>query len=138
MTEKINLNGLKIAVLTMSFIQMATNACASILADIAAQFPQASISAVQYLMTFPNLIVVIISFCIARINIYFSKRLLAALGLLLSCMAGILSFLFHGSLILLYVWAGLLGTGIGLVIPIATSLISDYFRGRQKMKCCFI
>lgn len=47
-------NGIKAAILTMSFIQMATNAVSSVLADIAAEFPAASVSAVQYLMTFPR------------------------------------------------------------------------------------
>ena len=40
--------GLKAAILTMSFIQMATNAVASILANIAAEFPETSVTTVQY------------------------------------------------------------------------------------------
>lgn len=128
----VNVNGLKLAILTMSVIQMATNACSAILADLGASFPEASVSAVQYLMTFPNLMVVIVSFFISGITKHISKRTAAAFGLFLACLAGILSWQFHGSLILLYVWAGMLGVGIGIVIPTAASLISDYFSGEEK------
>lgn len=132
MKGKVNVNGLKLAILTMSVIQMATNACSAILADLGASFPEASVSTVQYLMTFPNLMVVIVSFFISSITKRISKRTAAAFGLLLACLAGILSWQFHGSLILLYVWAGMLGVGIGIVIPTAASLISDYFSGEEK------
>ena len=129
--EKVNLKGLKAAILTMSFLQMATNAVASILNSIAESL-QASASGVQYLMTFPNLLVVVMSVVTARLTVKFPKKKLALLGSFLGALAGILSFLLHGSLILLYAWAGLLGIGIGLVIPIANSLIADYFEGNEK------
>ncbi len=132
MKGKVNVNGLKLAILTMSVIQMATNACSSILAELGASFPEASVSTVQYLMTFPNLMVVIVSFFISSITKHISKRTASAFGLLLACLAGILSWQFHGSLILLYVWAGMLGVGIGIVIPTAASLIADYFSGEAK------
>ena len=129
---KINRNGLKAAILTMSFLQMATNAVSSILAEIAASFPDASTSSVQYLMTFPNLLVVVMSIVTARLTVIISKRKLAATGLLLGAAAGLLSFLFHSNIILLYIWAGMLGIGIGLVIPVANGLIAAYFEGGEK------
>lgn len=124
--------GIKAAILAMSVIQMATNAIASILANIAAEFPEASITAIQYLMTFPNLVVVAVSVLVSALAKRYAKRNIAVVGLLLGSMSGVLSFLFHQSLALLYVWAGMLGVGIGLVVPIATSLISDYFDGSVK------
>lgn len=132
MPTKHQMKGLKAAILTMSFIQMATNAIASVLANISMEFPGVSATAIQYLMTFPNLIVVVMSMITARLSIIISKKKLAVFGLFLGTMSGILSFLFHGSLVLLFVWAGLLGCGIGLVVPVATSLISDYFAGGEK------
>ena len=119
--------GLKAAILTMSFIQMATNAVASILANIAVEFPETSVTTVQYLMTFPNLMIVAVSVIAAGLAERISKRTLAATGLLLATVSGILSFAVHGSILILYVWAGMLGIGVGLVVPMANSLISDYF-----------
>lgn len=79
--NRIEQRGLKSAILTMSFVQMTTNAVAAILADIAMQFPQASVTKIQYLMTFPNLMVVGVSIIAARLAQQFSKRSLAATGL---------------------------------------------------------
>lgn len=132
MEKKLNKTGLKAAILTMSFLQMATNAIAAILADISAEFLEASTVAVQYLMTFPNLLVVVMSIVTARLSVRVPKKMLAMAGLCASLIAGIGSFLFHGSIVLLYCWAGVLGIGIGLVVPIAASLIADYFDGGEK------
>ena len=132
MNQHTNGKGIKAAILAMSVIQMATNAIAAILADIAAEFPEASVTAIQYLMTFPNLVVVVVSVLVSALSKRFAKRNIAVVGLLLGSMAGVLSFLFHQSLVLLYIWAGMLGIGIGLVVPVATSLISDYFDGNEK------
>ena len=131
MEQTYHVKGLKAAILAMSFLQMATNAIASVLADIAAAFPEASATTVQYLMTFPNLLVVVMSVAAAKLAGRVAKRTLAAAGLLLGIAAGIGSWLLHGNLILLFVWAGFLGLGIGLVVPMATSLISDYFVGEE-------
>ena len=125
MEKKLNKTGLKAAILTMSFLQMATNAISAILADIALEFPETSTVAVQYLMTFPNLLVVVMSIVTARLSVRVPKKLLAMVGLCASLSAGIGSFLFHGSIALLYFWAGVLGIGIGLVVPVAASLIAD-------------
>ena len=132
MEKKLNKAGLKAAILTMSFLQMATNAISAILADIALEFPETSTVAVQYLMTFPNLLVVVMSIVTARLSVRVPKKLLAMVGLCASLSAGIGSFLFHGSIALLYFWAGVLGIGIGLVVPVAASLIADYFDGGEK------
>lgn len=132
MEQRKNFTGLKAAILTMSFIQMATNAVSSILADIAAQFPETSVTAIQYLMTFPNLLVVVVSVFSAKLSEKFAKRNLAATGLIFAGLAGGGSFVFHGSLAVLYLWAGMLGVGIGLTVPVANSLISDYFTGEEK------
>lgn len=40
--------------------------------------------------------------------------------------------LFHGSLLVLFIWAAILGIGVGLVSALAISLISDYFDGDEK------
>lgn len=132
MEGKFNKTGLKAAILTMSFMQMATNAIAAILADISAEFPEVSTVTVQYLMTFPNLLVVVMSMVTARLSVRIPKKLLAAVGLGAGLSAGAGSFLFHGSIVFLYIWAGVLGIGIGLVAPIAASLIADYFDGGEK------
>ena len=74
MNQEYSKRGMIAAILTISFLQMATNAVASILASIAATFPDASVSAVQYLMTFPNLLVVAVSMVMLLAIIYLLGR----------------------------------------------------------------
>lgn len=128
----INKKGVKAAILTMSLIQMATNAIISVIADIAINFSDAPITAIQYLMTFPNLLIVVVGMTAALLSRRISKRTLAVTGLFLCCMSGVLSFFFHDQLMLLFVWAGFLGIGIGCVVPIAMSLISENFQGKEQ------
>lgn len=62
-----------------------------------------------------------------------SKKYLAALGCGLFALSGLLSCLFYTSLALLFVFGAVAGIGIGLVVPIAPSLVAEYFSGeRQK------
>ena len=127
-----NKTGLKSAILSMSFIQMATNAVSAVLADIAASFPEVSVTTVQYLMTFPNLLVVVSSVAAGIATQWISKKYLAVGGLMIAIVSGLFSFFFHGNIVLLFVWAGALGIGVGLVVPVANSLITDYFDGGEK------
>lgn len=129
---KNNTNGMKAAILSMSVVQMGTNAISPILADIASAFPEADTSIIQFLMTFPSLMVLFFSLFSSMISHWISKKLLSATGCILFCLSGILSFVFNDNLYLLFIWAGIMGVGIGLVIPMATSLISDWFDSNEE------
>lgn len=123
---------IKAAILTMSVVQMGTSAIAPIMADIQGAFPAAGASTVQFLMTFPSLAVIIVSLAGAGLAARVPKKYLAALGCALFALSGILSWAVHGSLAMLFVWAGIMGLGIGLVVPMATSLVSDCFTGAER------
>lgn len=126
-------SGIIAAILTMSVVQMGTNAISPVLAQIQAAFPSASSSAVQFLMTFPSLFVVAVSLVSARLTKKIPKKYLAALGCALFAASGVLSWLLHSSLGLLFAFSAMMGIGIGLVVPLAPSLVSDFFTGdRQK------
>lgn len=132
MKQKKNSNVLKAAILTMSFVQMGTNGIAPILAQIAAAFPSASSSSIQFLMTFPSIFCVIFTMLAALLSDRLPKKTLALSGLSIVSGAGILACIFHGSLTILFVWAAFLGIGIGMVAPIAPSLISELFEGAER------
>ncbi|MCD8117316.1 MAG: MFS transporter [Oscillospiraceae bacterium] len=113
------------AILALEVMQMGANGISPIIAELTAAFPQAGTSTVQFLMTFPSLIVIPVSLMAGKLAERVPKKYLTALGSGLFCASGLLSLAFHGSLPVLYAWAVLMGAGIGLVIPIATSLITD-------------
>ena len=125
-------NLLKIAIITMSLVQMGTNGIAPILAQIAAAFPQASDTTIQFLMTFPSIFCLIFTMASAFLSDRLPKKTLAVCGLSILCLTGILACLFHGSLVILYVWAAFLGIGIGMVAPLAPALINECFTGNEK------
>lgn len=138
MYGKKNTGLLKGAILTMSFVQMGTNGIAPILAQIAAAFPEASSSTVQFLMTFPSIFCVIFTMLAALLSDRLPKKTLALSGLTIVAAGGILACLFHGSMTILFVWAALLGIGIGMVAPIAPSLINEFFEGEERQSLRFV
>ena len=131
-SKKINRYGIIAAIMTISFIQMASNAPSPAVADMAKAFPETSDAGIQYIMTMPNLMVVLLSSITAIMSMKVSKKLLASMGMSLAILSGILAYLNHQSVRSLYVCQAMLGIGIGLAIPIANSLITDYFEGKEK------
>ena len=69
----INKSMLKAAILVLTFSQMATNGLSPAMADIAAQFPDAATSTIQFLMTLPGIFVVILSLISAWLTSIFPK-----------------------------------------------------------------
>ena len=125
-------NLLKIAIITMSLVQMGTNGIAPILAQIAAAFPSASDTKIQFLMTFPSIFCLIFTMVSAFLSDRLPKKTLAVTGLSLICLTGVAACIFHSSLTILYVWAAFLGIGIGLVVPLAPALVNECFEGQEK------
>lgn len=116
----------------MSLVQMGTNGIAPILAQIAADFPSASDTQIQFLMTFPSIFCLIFTLVSALLSDRLPKKTLAVSGLSIICITGVAACSFHGSLIILYVWAAFLGIGIGMVAPLAPSLVNECFEGKEK------
>ncbi len=125
-------NLLKIAIITMSFVQMGTNGIAPILAQIAAAFPDASATRVQFLMTFPSIFCLIFTLITAFLSDVLPKKTLALGGLSIVGAGGVLACCFHGSLNILFLWAAVLGIGIGMVAPLAPALINERFINQEK------
>ena len=130
--DKKRKNLIKITILTLSLVQMATNGLSPAMADIAQTFSDASVSKVQLLMTLPGIFVVILSLTAAWLTTRFSKKMLIGTGSLCVCLSGILGFLFHQKLGIMFIWSALLGIGMGLVSALTASMISDFFEGKEK------
>ena len=123
---------LKLAIITMSFAQLGTNGISPILAQIQEAFPQASAANIQFLMTFPSIFSLIFAMICAFLSDRISKKVLGVSGLSCFILAGVLGCLFHGSLAVLFVWAAILGIGIGLAAPLAPALVNESFTGTEK------
>lgn len=132
MSKTVNKKMLKITILVVTFMQMATNGLSPAMSEIAAAFPEASASTVQMLMSLPGIFVVVLSFVSAELTARFSKKFLIGGGLVCLILVGVCGTLFHGSLQILFIWSVLMGLGMGLVIALTASLIADYFDGKEK------
>lgn len=124
--------GIRAAILSMSLVQMSTNGIAPILSDLAAEFPTAPAAVIQLLMTFPSLFVIVFSVVSGWLARHVAKRTLAAVGCALVAGSGVGAFLLHPVIQVLFLWAAVMGAGVGLVVPIAASLVTDCFQGNQR------
>ncbi len=125
-------NLLKASILTMSLVQLGTNGIGPILAQISGAFPGTSDTTIQFLMTFPILFTMIFEVISALMAEKLPKKFLTVSGLVIVGAGGVLAFLFHSSLTVLFVWAAVIGIGLGMVAPVAPALINEYYKGQEK------
>ncbi|WP_288616777.1 MFS transporter [uncultured Eubacterium sp.] len=128
----VNKKMLKIAILVITFAQMATNGLSPALSDIAAAFPDTAISTIQLLMSLPGIFVVVLSFVAAWLTSKISKKVLIGIGSVCICLTGILGTFIYQSLSLLFAWSVIMGIGMGLVSALTASLITDFYEGQEK------
>lgn len=123
---------LKISVLSLALVQMGTNGIAPALSGASEAFPDVPAAVIQYLMTFPSLMVVVVSLFAAGLSAKIPKKYLVASGSALVAAGGVLAVMIHSSIYILFVWAGIIGFGIGLIVPMIYSLITDCFEGEER------
>ena len=87
----------------------------------------------QLLTVLPNLVTIPFILCAGKICTQKNQIKVLAVGLLIYIGAGVLYF-FADSMIQLILLSCLLGVGCGLVIPLAASLISQYFTGGERTR----
>lgn len=88
---------------------------------------------VQLLTVLPNLITIPFILCSGKICTQKNQMYILGIGLGIYTITGVLYF-FANSMIELILLSCLLGVGCGLVIPLAASLISQYFSGQARTK----
>ena len=128
----INKNAIKWTVLLMSLTQQGMLAISAVIADITNAFPTVSDQTVQFLMTFPGVFIMIMSLLSARLTRRVSRKKLMVLGMTFCLLSGVGGLLFHQAIVFCFLWAILLGTGVGLWMPLATAVASDYFQSEER------
>lgn len=88
---------------------------------------------IQLLTVLPNLVTIPFILCSGKICTQRNQIFVLGLGLVIYTVTGVL-YLFADSMIELIVLSCVLGMGCGLVIPLAASLISQYFSGGVRTK----
>lgn len=125
---------LKPTILSLSLLTVMSGAAVSpALARIAAAFPEASATSVKLILTMPAVFIIVFSLMSGRLCAYFSKRLVLAIGLVLYLIGG-LGGGAATSFGLLLVSRGVLGVGVGLIMPLSIGLIADFFGGEERAR----
>lgn len=86
---------------------------------------------VQLLNVLPNLLTIPFILCAGKICTPKNQLTVLSIGLLIFTATGV-AYFFAKSMIILIVLSCILGVGIGLVIPLAASLISQNFSGKPR------
>ncbi|HOZ29677.1 MAG TPA: MFS transporter [Bacteroidales bacterium] len=125
---------LKPAILSISLLTvMASAAISPALNEIKNAFPGISNTDVKLVLTLPSLIMIPFSLLSGWLSSRFSKKRIVLVGLIIYFIFGIGGGLAQSFNQLLVIRA-CLGVAIGLLMPISSSLIFDYFEGNLRNK----
>lgn len=108
-------------------------AVSPIMGDLTRIFPHSSDLEIQMLASLPSLLIVPFVLLSGRLSIHGDKLRLLFVGLGLFFISGVL-FLFARSMTMLIVLSSILGIGGGIVIPLSTGLVADYFSGPYRTR----
>ncbi|MGN7409502.1 MFS transporter [Sporosarcina sp. SAFN-010] len=100
---------------------------------IASNFPNADPILIKLILTAPSLIIIPFSFVSSYLTTKISKRAIVMIGLTIYIISGV-GAQFTNTIEMLLAFRFVLGAGVGLVMPLSISLISDHFVGREQVK----
>jgi predicted MFS family arabinose efflux permease len=120
------------AILSLSILTiMATDTVAPLIGQISASFPNVNPTLIKLTITLPSLVMIFFGFISGQLVRVISKKAVLAIGLSLYTIGGIgagWAQTFTGHLIL----RAVLGAGTGLIIPLVTSLIADFYKDKER------
>ena len=123
-----------VAILSVSaIVSLPGLAISPILDDLDKIFPHASELEVEMLESLPSLMIIPFMLFAGGWSIRGNKIRLLVVGTTIFLLSGIGSLLAR-SLVELIVLGAIMGVGAGLIIPLSTSLIVDYFVGEYRVK----
>src|SRR5699024_2699990 len=100
---------------------------------IAANFSGTNPTYIKLVLTAPSLLIIPFSFLSSYLTKRISKRTIVLIGLAIYVISGV-GAQFTNTIGMLLAFRFLLGAGVGLVMPLSFTLISDYFTGKEQVK----
>jgi len=120
------------AILSLSFLTiMATDTVAPLIGQMSLSFPEISPALLKQTITLPALLAIFFGLLAGQLVKVISKKAVLAIALTLYTVGGIAggwttSFTAH------LLMRALLGAGTGMISPIVTSLIADFYYGKER------
>lgn len=122
-----------VAIMSVSaIVSLPGLAISPILSYIDTIFPHASRLEVEMLESLPSLMIIPFMLLAGRWSVRFSKMRLLVIGTAIFFMSGVGCIISH-TLVELIITSSILGIGAGMIIPLSTGLIVDYFTGDRRV-----
>ena len=123
---------LKLSILSIALLTIVVvSAVTPILGLISGAFPDAHPDAIKMIITLPSIVFIFVNLLAGRLALVVKKRQLLIVGLVLYLIGGVGGG-FANRIEVLLLFRGILGAGSGIVAPLATSLIADFFLGEER------
>ena len=106
-------------------------AISPIMGDLETVFPRTTELEIQMLTSLPSMMVIPFLFLSGKLSANKNKIGILGIGLIIFLLSGI-SYFFINSMSGLIIISCILGVGAGIVIPLSTGLIAEYFSGRYR------
>jgi MFS family permease len=130
--KRMNKHLIKAAILSISILTVMAGAAVSpALADIQAAFPNSSETTIKLILTLPSLFIIPFTFISSYLTKKIAKKTIVLIGISFYVVGGAGGGL-AASIEWLLVCRAVLGIGVGFLMPISTSLVSDFFDGRER------
>ncbi|MBL4930568.1 MFS transporter [Clostridium paridis] len=134
MKEITNRKLLKISILSVSLLPiMAATAVAPILGSIGDTFINTNPTLIKMILTIPAIMTIPVSLLSGRLASILNKRYILIVGILFYWLGGFLPY-FSNNIYTLLFYRAFLGVGVGLILPLSTSIIADFFDGDEREK----
>jgi len=125
---------MKASILSISLLTvMASAAISPALARIRQAFPGVDITLVKLVLTLPSLVIIPFTLVSGWLLKFFKKKQVLLIGLVIYLITGVGAGFAKTIGQLLFIRA-LFGIGVGLIIPLSTALIADFFSGEERTK----
>jgi len=125
---------LALGILSLSLLTIMAGAAVSpALADIQAHLAGAKPTLTKMILTLPAVFIIPTSYSIGRWSGGFSKKRLALFGVCIYTVSGCWAF-FATDIYMLLASRAVLGVAVGIIMPVAASLIADFYQGEQRMR----
>lgn len=129
MSKKLSISILSLSLLTV----MTVSAVAPALGVIQEAFQGVKPLYIKLILTLPAIILIPISLISGKLVQFYSKKKIIMIGLLLYLVGGVGAG-FVENIFQLLSFRILLGMGLGLILPLSTGLIADFYDGSQRAK----
>lgn len=123
---------LKIAILSVGLLTVTAGpAISPALGTIALAFPHVNETTIKLLVTLPAVFIIPFIFVSSFLTKYLSKKQILLIGMFLYLIGGVGGGL-APTIGVLFATRIILGIGVGLIMPISTSLVADFYEGEER------